>query len=97
MSEQNFHMSPEEFREHGKKLIDWIADYYEHIEDYPVLSQVEPGDIRKKLPQEAPANTQSFFAAKAVFSNATKQTALLFLIPVSISKCFLWRRTHKYF
>ena len=33
-------MTPDEFRTHGKALIDWIADYYEQIEQYPVLSQV---------------------------------------------------------
>ena len=36
------HMKTEEFRKQGYKVIDWIADYYEHIEDYPVLSQVKP-------------------------------------------------------
>ena len=25
-------MTPDEFRTHGKALIDWIADYYEQIE-----------------------------------------------------------------
>ena len=30
------HMSTDEFRKAGYKAIDWIADYYEKIEDYPV-------------------------------------------------------------
>lgn len=47
-------MSPEEFREEGKKIIDWIADYYEQIENYPILSQVKPGEIKSKLPESAP-------------------------------------------
>lgn len=53
-------MSPSRFREEGKKLIDWIADYYEQIENYPVLSQVEPGDIRKQLPDQAPQQGEGF-------------------------------------
>ncbi len=48
------HMKTEEFRKQGYKVIDWIADYYEEIEKYPVLSQVKPGDIRSQLPDKAP-------------------------------------------
>ena len=49
-----YHMTPDDFRHHGKELIDWIADYYEHIEQYPVLSQVAPGSIRAALPPAPP-------------------------------------------
>ena len=54
MKIQNYHMSPEQFREEGKKVIDWIADYYENIEKFPVLSQVKPGEIKESLPESAP-------------------------------------------
>jgi hypothetical protein len=27
--EQNFHMTPEGFRHYGRRVVDWIADYYE--------------------------------------------------------------------
>ena len=59
---KNYHMTPAQFRIEGKKLVDWIADYYENIEKYPVLSQVEPGDIIKQLPAEAPLSGDSFDA-----------------------------------
>jgi len=52
-------MSPEEFRKHGKQMIDWIADYYETIEKYPVLSQVKPGEIINQLPESAPIESES--------------------------------------
>ncbi len=55
-------MTPEQFRQEGKKIVDWIADYYEQIEKYPVLSQVKPGDIIKQLPAEAPVTGESFDA-----------------------------------
>ena len=55
-------MTPEEFRTEGKKIIDWIADYYENIENYPVLSQVEPGEIIKSLPQNPPQKGESMEA-----------------------------------
>ncbi len=59
-SNQSFHMSPDEFRDFGKEIIDWIADYYQNIEQYPVLSQVEPGEIRTKLPPSPPLKGESF-------------------------------------
>lgn len=52
-------MSPEEFREQGKQIIDWIADYYETIEQYPVLSQVKPGSIKNQLPLVPPEKSES--------------------------------------
>jgi len=55
-------MTPQQFREYGRAVVDWIADYYEHIEELPVLSQVEPGDIRRKLPHQAPAAPEDFLS-----------------------------------
>src|SRR6266536_3367819 len=47
-------MSKEEFRRFGHELIDWIAEYLEHIEDLPVLAQIEPGDLKAQLPAVPP-------------------------------------------
>lgn len=61
MSKQrSFHMSPEEFRKHGRAMVDWIADYYEQIEAFPVLSQVKPGQIRDTLPDSPPQEGEAF-------------------------------------
>ncbi len=43
-----------EFREFGHKLIDWVADYLESPERYPVLSTVQPNDIVDGLPAHGP-------------------------------------------
>jgi len=59
---KNYHLSPSQFREEGKKIIDWIADYYENIEKYPVLSQVKPGEVKDKLPENPPQKGESFEA-----------------------------------
>src|SRR6266567_9544489 len=59
LEKASFHMSPEEFRKQGHAVVDWIADYYSRIESFPVLSQVQPGEIRAALPQAAPANGES--------------------------------------
>ena len=47
-------MTPEEFRSAGHQLIDWIADYRSNLEQRPVRAQVEPGDIRRAMPQAPP-------------------------------------------
>lgn len=49
-------MPKEEFRKAGYQLIDWIADYLNSIEKYPVMSQVKPGDISKQIPVAPPVN-----------------------------------------
>jgi aromatic-L-amino-acid decarboxylase len=56
----SYHMTPEEFRRHGRAVVDWIADYYERIESFPVLSRVEPGQIRESLPEAPPRNGEPF-------------------------------------
>ena len=53
-------MSPDQFREHGHAVVDWIADYYRRIETFPVLSQVSPGEIRASLPAAAPEKGEPF-------------------------------------
>ena len=62
---KSFHMTADEFRRHGKEVIDWIADYYERVETLPVLSQVKPGEIRASLPAQAPQHGESFRAMLA--------------------------------
>src|SRR5439155_13196909 len=56
----NAHMTPDEFRKHGREVIDWIADYYERIESFPVLSKVSPGEIRATLPVDPPQQGEGF-------------------------------------
>ena len=57
---KSFHMSPEEFRRQGHAVVDWIADYHQRIESYPVLSQVQPGEIGAKVPADAPETGEAF-------------------------------------
>ncbi|OFY65725.1 MAG: amino acid decarboxylase [Bacteroidetes bacterium RBG_13_42_15] len=53
-------MTPEEFRKHAHELVDWMADYMENVEKYPVRSPVKPGDIFNRLPDDPPLNPESF-------------------------------------
>lgn len=50
----------EEFRRQAHRMVDFIADYYNNIESYPVLSQVEPGYLRTRQPPAAPHGPEEF-------------------------------------
>jgi len=60
--DKSYHMTPGEFRRYGRAVVDWIADYYEQVESLPVLSQVEPGQIRSSLPPKPPSQGEDFEA-----------------------------------
>ena len=47
-------MNKEEFRRFGHEFVDWIADYFERIEELPVLAAIEPGDLKAQLPSQPP-------------------------------------------
>ena len=53
-------MTPEEFRQHGHALIDWIADYRRDIAVRPVMASTEPGAIRAALPPVPPESAEPF-------------------------------------
>ncbi|MCU0727574.1 MAG: pyridoxal-dependent decarboxylase, partial [Planctomycetes bacterium] len=55
-------MTPEEFRRHGREVIDWIASYMERVEELPVLSRVRPGEVSARLPPAAPVRGEPFEA-----------------------------------
>ncbi|GMQ92576.1 MAG: aspartate aminotransferase family protein [Acidimicrobiia bacterium] len=56
------HMTPEEFRENGYAVIDWLAGYMERVEELRVLPGVAPGDIAAMLPDRAPEGSDGFAA-----------------------------------
>src|ERR671925_2298278 len=60
-------MDTNAFRRHGHHLVDWIADYLEHSDKYPVLSGVKPGEITAALPEATPEDPEPFDAIMADF------------------------------
>ena len=60
MNDEYFDMPIEEFRREGYKIIDWIADYFETIEDKPVLARVQPGETKELFPPIPPQNGDNF-------------------------------------
>jgi aromatic-L-amino-acid decarboxylase len=72
MSEQTKNsgdMSSADFRRYGHEMIDWIADYFERIEGFPVLSQNAPNELKNALPQSAPETGEDF---GAIFADVEK-------------------------
>ncbi len=53
-------MDPEEFRRVGHALIDWLADYRQHLGDHPVMSRALPGEVAALLPSAPPDQATGF-------------------------------------
>jgi aromatic-L-amino-acid decarboxylase len=53
-------MTPGEFRRNGYEIVDWIARYMEDVEEYPILAQVDAGDIAALMPDRAPEQPEGF-------------------------------------
>jgi aromatic-L-amino-acid decarboxylase len=49
-------MKAEDFRRFGHELIDWIADYFENIDQRPVMPAMAPGDLKAQLPTAPPSH-----------------------------------------
>lgn len=53
-------MPREDFRKFGYEIVDFIADYFENLESFPVLSQNAPNDLKNALPVSAPEKGEDF-------------------------------------
>jgi aromatic-L-amino-acid decarboxylase len=48
------------FREDGAAAVEWVASYLERVRHFPVLAQVEPGELRARLPASPPEQPEPF-------------------------------------
>jgi aromatic-L-amino-acid decarboxylase len=53
-------MTPDEFRRHGHEIVEWVAAYMERVGELPVAAQVQPGEIRARIPDAAPEEPEPF-------------------------------------
>ncbi|MFC2187614.1 pyridoxal phosphate-dependent decarboxylase family protein [Fulvivirgaceae bacterium LMO-SS25] len=53
-------MNKGDFRKRAHQMVDWMADYLEQVDNYTVMSQVKPGDIKAQLPNLPPTTAESF-------------------------------------
>ena len=51
-------LDADEFRRQGRLVVDFIADYYTRIDEYPVRPAVAPGFLARQLPEAAPARPE---------------------------------------
>jgi aromatic-L-amino-acid decarboxylase len=49
-----------EFRRDGEATLAWVADYLERVGELPVMSRVEPGQVRDSLPAAPPEQGEPF-------------------------------------
>ena len=62
-------MTHSDFRNHAHKVVDWIADYLQDIEKFPVKSQAHPKEIYNQLPDSAPEQGESMDKIMQDFQN----------------------------
>jgi aromatic-L-amino-acid decarboxylase len=55
-------MTPDEFRQAGYRIVDFIADYRARVADRPVMSPSPPGAIKAQLPASPPPEGEGFDA-----------------------------------
>ena len=60
-------MTPEEFRIHAHRFVDWMADYMADVERLPVRAQTRPGEIASALPPSPPEAGEGMEAVFADF------------------------------
>lgn len=52
-------MDRDTFRQYGHQFVDWVAEYLEEVEKYPVMSRVKPGEVKAMLPSSPPATPET--------------------------------------
>jgi aromatic-L-amino-acid decarboxylase len=53
-------LSPEAFKKHAIAAVEWIGRFFENMDQFPVMSQVQPGDIKNQLPAAPPEHAEQF-------------------------------------
>lgn len=55
-------MRNSDFRRHAHEMVDWMADYLEHVDSYPVRSAAPPRSVIRQIPALPPDEGESFDA-----------------------------------
>jgi aromatic-L-amino-acid decarboxylase len=67
LSSKHRDISPVTFKQSAYHTIDWIGEYLERTNAYPVLPQTKPGDVKSKLPKSPPERPQGLNQVMADF------------------------------
>ncbi len=77
-------MDAAEFRQRGREMVDYIANYLENIRERNVVHSVSPGYLRDLLPEEAPRDPENF-------DDVFKDIERVIMPGVCMNNCFLNR------
>lgn len=66
------HMTPDQFRTLGHRMVDAVADYMTRVESMPVLPACKPGDVLRQLPEQPPQAPGGEEAWDAIFSDVER-------------------------
>jgi aromatic-L-amino-acid decarboxylase len=53
-------LNQQAFQKFAYQSVDWVAHYLENMDQYPVLAQTKPGEIKSRLPKSPPEEAESF-------------------------------------
>jgi aromatic-L-amino-acid decarboxylase len=68
-SKKHRDLPPDDFRKYAHEAADWVAQYLENMDEYPVLAQTTPGEIKSKLPKHPPDKSEPFQDILSDFRN----------------------------
>jgi len=80
-------MDADEFRKWGKKMVDYVADYWETLPTRRPYPDVKPGYMNKIIPAEAPEDAEPFEAIFADLEPAVMQ-GVSKISRIFIGNCF---------
>lgn len=66
------HMTPDQFRVLGHRMVDAVADYMTRVESMPVLPACKPGDVLRQLPAGAPQSPGRIEGWDAIFADVER-------------------------
>jgi len=52
-------MDKEDFKKYGYRFVDWVVDYLDDVDKYPVCSPLNPGEVKNLLPENIPLKGES--------------------------------------
>ena len=66
------HMTPDQFRVLGHRMVDAVADYMTRVDSMPVLPACKPGDVLRQLPTGAPQAPGGVEGWDAIFADVER-------------------------
>jgi aromatic-L-amino-acid decarboxylase len=54
------HMTPDEFRQYGHQIVDWVADYWTSLPERQVTPGLAAGEIARRVPPRPPESGEPF-------------------------------------